>query len=75
MLYSATASDPLGTIQHIYDRLGLTLDERTLAAMAQWRQDNRREDREPHNYTLEQFGFTREGLERDFADYRSTFLN
>ena len=40
----------------------------------QWRQDNRREDRDPHHYTLEQFGFTRAGLERDFADYRSTFL-
>jgi hypothetical protein len=74
VLYSATASDPEGTIQHIYDQLGLTLDDHTRAAMKQWRQDNRREDREPHRYTLDQFGFTREGLERDFADYRSTFL-
>jgi len=74
VLYEGTASDPMGTIQHIYECLGLTLDERTLAAMTQWRRDNRREDRDPHRYTLEQFGFTRAGLERDFADYRSTFL-
>ncbi len=74
VLYESTASDPNGTIQHIYDRLGLPLDDHTRAAMEQWQQNNRREDREAHHYTLEQFGFTRAGLERDFADYRSTFL-
>ncbi len=63
-----------GTVERIYGRLGIALDEHTRAAMAQWLQDNRREDRDPHLYTLEQFGFTRQGLERDFADYRSTFL-
>jgi len=74
VLYTATASDPAGTIQRIYDHLGLPLDDQTREAMDQWQQDNRREDREPHHYTLEQFGFTRAGLERDFAGYRSTFL-
>jgi Sulfotransferase family len=74
VLYEGTANDPEGTIQHIYDRLGLTLDDHTRAAMAQWQHDNRREDRDPHHYTLDQFGFTRVGLERDFADYISTFL-
>ena len=48
--------------------------ERTQAVMRQWLQANRREDRNPHHYTLEQFGFTRTGLERDFKDYRETFL-
>jgi hypothetical protein len=74
VLYADSASDPMGTVERIYGRLGIALNEHTHAAMAQWLQDNRREDRNPHVYTLEQFGFTRQGLERDFADYRSTFL-
>lgn len=72
--YADTASDPVGTVQRIYRQLGLALDDSTRAAMVRWVEANRREDREPHRYTLEQFGFTREGLERDFAEYRRTFL-
>lgn len=74
VLYAESASDSAGAIERVYDRLGIALDDHTRAAMDRWRQDNRREDRDPHLYTLEQFGFTRQGLERDFADYRSTFL-
>jgi hypothetical protein len=74
VLYSDTASDATGTVRRIYDQLGLALDEHTAATMNQWLQANRREDRDPHRYTLEQFGFTREELEQDFADYRDMFL-
>lgn len=71
--YADTASDPIGTVQRIYAQLGLTLDQATQAVMQQWLQANRREDRAPHHYTLEQFGFTRAGLEQDFAAYRERF--
>lgn len=73
--YTDTATDPAGTVDAIYNTLALPLQEDTRAAMAHWLQANRREDREPHHYTLEQFGFSREGLERDFAEYRATFLS
>ena len=73
--YAATANEPLRTVQAIYEQLSLTLDEHTRDAMTQWLLDNRREDRDPHHYTLEQFGFSREGLERDFAEYRSMFMS
>jgi hypothetical protein len=72
--YTDTASDPVGTVQRIYRQLGLALDDGTRAVMMEWLEANRREDRDPHHYTLEQFGFTREGLERQFAEYRRTFL-
>ena len=72
--YTDTAGDAMGTVSRIYAQLGLPLDEDTQAVMRQWLQANRREDRNPHHYTLEQFGFTRTGLERDFKDYRETFL-
>tara|TARA_R110002072_G_scaffold23437_6_gene81132 strand:+ start:1663 stop:2838 length:1176 start_codon:yes stop_codon:yes gene_type:complete len=73
--YTDTANDPLGTVQRIYEQLGLKLDDSARTAMTQWLQDNRREDRDPHHYTLEQFGFSREGLQRDFAQYINTFLS
>lgn len=72
--YTATANDPLRTVQAIYEQLSLFMDDNTREAMAQWLLDNRREDRDPHHYTLEQFGFSRKGLERDFARYRDTFV-
>ncbi len=71
--YTDTASAPLATVQRIYGQLGLALDDSTRAAMTQWLAANRREDRDPHHYTLEQFGFSRDGLERDFATYRAMF--
>jgi hypothetical protein len=72
--YTDTASDPVGTVQRIYQQLGLALDDNTRSAMVHWVEANRREDRDPHHYTLEQFGFTRGGLERDFSEYRAAFL-
>jgi len=52
----------------------MELDNATRDAMRKWQRDNRREDRPPHHYTLEQFGFTAAGLEADFAEYRRTYL-
>ena len=72
--YTDTANNALGTVQAIYQQLGLVLDDATRTAMVQWLAANRREDRATHHYTLEQFGFSRESLERDFAQYRTTFL-
>jgi Sulfotransferase family len=72
--YTETASDAMGVVSRIYARLGMDLDKDTQATMRQWLEANRREDRNPHHYTLEQFGFTRAGLEQQFADYRETFL-
>ena len=36
---------------------------------------NRRELRPPHDYTLEQFGFSEEGLRDQFKDYRLRFID
>lgn len=73
--YSDTARRPLPAVEGIYARLAMSLDRDTRRAMAQWLADNRRDDRAPHHYTLEQFGFNREGLARDFAEYRRAFVD
>ena len=72
--YEETVGDALGVVRRLYAALGIQLDDYTEQSMTQWLAANRREDRAPHHYTLEQFGFTREGIERDFADYRRGFL-
>jgi hypothetical protein len=42
--------------------------------MEQWQAFNRRELRPPHEYTLDQFGFTEAGLQEQFAGYRERFI-
>ena len=32
------------------------------------------EHRPPHEYAMETFGYTREALEREFAEYRARFV-
>jgi hypothetical protein len=71
--YTDSANTPEATVERIYAALGLALDATTRTAMQHWLRDNRREDRDPHRYTLEQFGFTVAGLENDFAEYRRAF--
>jgi hypothetical protein len=72
--YNAIATDPMETVRGIYAQLDWPLSEETQASMRVWLQANRREDRNPHHYTLEQFGFTRAALEKDFAEYRAAFV-
>ncbi|MEZ5571255.1 MAG: sulfotransferase [Halioglobus sp.] len=75
VLYTELADRPDATIQRIYNQLNFPLHDTTREAMQRWQHGNRRQDREPHHYTLEQFGFTAADLEQDFSEYRSTFLH
>jgi hypothetical protein len=52
----------------------MVLTDEARAAMLQWREDNRRENREAHEYTLQQFGFTEEGLKAQFGGYRARHI-
>ncbi len=73
--YKDTVENPLVVIKRLYRFLGIELDDEAQAAMVHWQRDNKREDREVHRYTIEQFGFTQESLDRDFATYRDTYLS
>ena len=42
--------------------------------MEQWRADNPRGNRPPHEYTLEEYGLTEDGIKEAFTDYRKTFI-
>ena len=72
--YRAVARDPVGEVRRIYAAVGLPLTPAAEAAMRAWVAKNPREHRPPHEYSMETFGYTREGIERAFAAYRARFI-
>ena len=67
-------SDPLAEIERIYARVGFDLPASARRSMEAWVDSNRRDQRPPHEYTLEEFGFDAERIARDFAGYRETYV-
>ncbi len=45
-----------------------------LTLMQRHRDENKREDRGAHTYTLEEYGLTAQGVRRRFAQYCQTFF-
>ena len=74
VLYQDTRKDPMPSIEYIYERLGRPLTTAAREAMAAWGDDNRRDKRAVHNYTLEEFGYSREGICEAFSTYRDRFI-
>ena len=74
MWYEDTVSSPLDEIQRLYDFVGVDLTAEARAEMARWRDMNRREARPTHQYTLEEYGFTEEGLKNTFREYRERYI-
>ena len=74
VLYEDARKDAMRQIEFIYDRLERPLTDAAREAMKRWGDDNRRDKRAPHTYTLEEFGYTREGVCEAFADYRDRFI-
>jgi hypothetical protein len=72
--YRDLLDDPVGEAERVMQRMGLEPDARDVAAMAAWLAANGREKRPPHRYTLEMFGLSPEGLERDFAFYQDAYV-
>ncbi len=69
-----TVSQPLEEIQKIYDFIGMDLTEQAKQEMRAWQDFNRRELRPPHEYTLEEFGFSEAALQAQFREYRERFI-
>jgi hypothetical protein len=62
--------DPVGVVELIYRHIGLAMTERARQQIGEYMASHPREGRPKHEYTMEQFGFTREEIERRFAEYR-----
>jgi hypothetical protein len=72
--YSELVADPMAQVARIYAHAGLELTAEAQAQMRQWAVENERDRRPVHAYTLEEFGYTQDGLRRDFAAYCERFL-
>jgi hypothetical protein len=72
--YADLVADPMAQVRRIYAHAGQDLTAEAQARMRQWAVENERDRRPVHAYTLEEFGYTQEGLRRDFAAYCARFL-
>lgn len=66
--------NPLGSVGKVYDFLSRPLTPIAEDKMRKWTEDNAREKRPPHEYTLEKFGLTEQGIARDFSEYRERYI-
>ncbi len=72
--YQDVLKDPITQIRRIYELVNMELTPEAEHCMIKWTVEHSRHKRPVHHYTLEEFGFTKENLERDFAEYRARFI-
>jgi hypothetical protein len=72
--YDDTVHAPRKVADEVFAFLGEPFDDGAWSEMERWRDANRREARPTHEYTLDQFGLSRERIEREFAEYRERFI-
>lgn len=72
--YTDLLREPIEQGRRVLARAGVEVTPAVIEGMAEWIEANRREDRAPHRYTLEDFALDRDEIERDFAAYRARFL-
>jgi hypothetical protein len=71
--YPDLMRDPMKEVRRIYDFLGYGLDPATIETMNAYRRENPKDKRGVHRYRPEDFGLSREQLDRDFAAYRDHY--
>jgi hypothetical protein len=66
-------ADPLGTIERVYDFLGLPLQPDVVRTIDEWQRANRSGAKGAHRYTPEQFGLRAEQIRDDYDFYIRRF--
>lgn len=72
--FQDSVRNPLDSVGKVYAFLDRPLTPIAEDKMRKWTEDNAREKRPPHEYTLEKFGLTEEGIARDFSEYRERHI-
>ena len=75
VLYIELTQEPIEVGKRVLAQAGVEATPQVVAGMSEWVEANRREDRAPHRYTLEDFGLDKASIEQDFAKYRADFLH
>ncbi|WP_157216629.1 sulfotransferase family protein [Flavisphingomonas formosensis] len=68
--YDDIVKAPMEQIAKVYARIGKTMTAEDEATMVAWMNGNARDNRPAHEYALEQFGLTEDGLKETFGFYR-----
>jgi hypothetical protein len=71
--FESIESDPLGTVERVYDFLGWPLTADARAAMQKFLAANPKNKHGVHSYTLEQFGLSRAAEANRFRNYCDRF--
>jgi hypothetical protein len=73
--FKDTVTKPFEIIAAMYQFIGMEFTAEARAAMEQYRDDNKREDRPPHEYTLEEYGYSEQGINELFVQYKQRFID
>ena len=73
--FKDTVAKPFEVIQQMYDFIGMELTAEARAAMEQHRNENKRGDRPSHEYTLEEYGYTKAAIRDKFSAYCQRFID
>jgi hypothetical protein len=65
--------NPEQTTRSIFNFIGVKTTSESLAAMQLHRDQNQRDSRPPHDYSLEDFGLTEKNIKATFAGYIDAF--
>lgn len=72
--YRAVAREPLVQAQRVLERIGIPMDDKIEAALAEFIAGNKREQRPMHDYSLERFGLNEAEVRDAFAAYREKYI-
>ncbi len=72
--YEDLVKAPLDQARPVLAKLGVEMTPEVEDGMKEWLQENARDKRAAHHYTLEQFGLSEPELEKDFKSYRERFI-
>jgi hypothetical protein len=72
--YEDLVKAPLDQARPVLAKLGVEMTPEVEEGMKEWLQENARDKRAAHHYTLEQFGLSEPELEKDFKSYRERFI-
>lgn len=72
--YRQVAREPLPQAERVLARMGIPVDDRIEAALAEFMAGNTREQRPVHAYSLDRFGLTEDRIAEAFAAYRARFI-
>ncbi|MFK7732118.1 MAG: sulfotransferase [Pseudomonadales bacterium] len=73
--FEDTVARPFEVIEQMYQFLHMPMTEQARHAMEQHREANKREDRPMHEYTLEEYGYTKDGIRGLYKQYCEKFID